>query len=100
MDLIAETLRQAGKSRRIPRLCACLALFTAHALLAQNAYVTNFGGTVSVIATATNTVTATIPVGSYPYGVAVTPDGGGSIGVTATSAEGRLSPAELVAVTT
>jgi YVTN family beta-propeller protein len=32
--------------------------------------------TVSVIATATNTVTATIPVGTYPYGVAVTPDGG------------------------
>jgi YVTN family beta-propeller protein len=29
----------------------------------------------SVIATATNTVTATIPVGTYPEGVAVTPDG-------------------------
>jgi YVTN family beta-propeller protein len=31
--------------------------------------------TVSVIATATNTVTATIPVGYNPQGVAVTPDG-------------------------
>jgi YVTN family beta-propeller protein len=30
---------------------------------------------VSVISTATNTVTATIPVGLNPYGVAVTPDG-------------------------
>jgi len=30
---------------------------------------------VSVIATATNTVIATIPVGSFPLGVAVTPDG-------------------------
>jgi YVTN family beta-propeller protein len=39
-------------------------------------YVTNvIDGTVSVIATATNTVTATIPVGSGPRGVAVTPDG-------------------------
>ena len=40
------------------------------------AYVTNSGGdTVSVIDTATNTVTATIPVGDSPVGVAVTPDG-------------------------
>jgi YVTN family beta-propeller protein len=39
-------------------------------------YVANFiDGTVSVIATATDTVTATIPVGSGPLGVAVTPDG-------------------------
>jgi YVTN family beta-propeller protein len=44
--------------------------------LAQNAYITNSGdGTVSVIDTATNTVTATIPVGSDPLGVVVTPDG-------------------------
>jgi YVTN family beta-propeller protein len=42
-------------------------------------YVTNAKrlgpGTVSVIATATNTVTATIAVGVTPGGVAVTPDG-------------------------
>ena len=40
------------------------------------AYVTNFGiGTVSVINTATNTVTATVTVESGPFGVAVTPNG-------------------------
>ena len=40
------------------------------------AYITNTGGnSVSVINTATNTVTATIAVGSYPFGVAVSPDG-------------------------
>ena len=39
------------------------------------AYVTNFNSnTVSVINTATNTVIATIPVGSGPQGVAVSPD--------------------------
>ncbi|MFF3684429.1 YncE family protein, partial [Streptomyces sp. NPDC002187] len=38
------------------------------------AYVANsVDGTVSVIDTATNTVTTTIPVGSGPFGVAVTP---------------------------
>src|SRR5690242_10546257 len=43
---------------------------------AQNAYIANQrSNNVSVIATASNTVTATIPVGSYPGGVAVTPDG-------------------------
>src|ERR1700746_2045903 len=39
------------------------------------AYVTNISGTVSVIETATNTVVATIPVGIFPSGVAITPDG-------------------------
>ena len=40
------------------------------------AYITNSGdNTVSVIDTATNNVTAMIPVGNYPMGVAVTPDG-------------------------
>jgi uncharacterized repeat protein (TIGR01451 family) len=40
------------------------------------AYVPNEGShTVSVIDTASNTVTATIPVGASPFGVAVTPDG-------------------------
>jgi len=42
---------------------------------AQNAYITNNGGnTVSVIDTATNTVSATIPVGSRPFGVTAAPD--------------------------
>jgi YVTN family beta-propeller protein len=54
---------------------ACL--FAPALARAQNAYITNSGdNTVSVIATATNTVVATIPVGgSEPSGVAVTPDG-------------------------
>jgi YVTN family beta-propeller protein len=38
-------------------------------------YVTNLNNIVSVIATATNTVSATIPVGNGPVGVALTPDG-------------------------
>ena len=39
-------------------------------------YVAGFNSnTVSVIDTATNTVTATVPVGGRPSGVAVTPDG-------------------------
>src|SRR6516162_7651936 len=44
--------------------------------LAQNAYITNnFSNTVSVIDTVSNMVTATIPVGTGPWGVAVSPDG-------------------------
>jgi YVTN family beta-propeller protein len=40
----------------------------------MHAYVTNFAdGTVSVLATATNMVVATIPVGFHPQGVAITP---------------------------
>ena len=50
--------------------------FAGAQALAQNAYITNLdANTVSVIDTASNTVTATIPVGSRPGGVAVTPDG-------------------------
>jgi YVTN family beta-propeller protein len=51
-------------------LVACL--FGTAQSLAQNAYITSAGG-VFVIDTATNTVTATIPVAGI--GVAVTPDG-------------------------
>src|SRR5659263_191568 len=43
---------------------------------APYAYVTNYGSnTVSVIDMATNTVTATVNVGTWPYGVAVNPTG-------------------------
>lgn len=56
-----------------------MALLLPAAADAQTAYITNYGdNTVSVIDTATNTVTATIPVGVDPYGlnaVAVSPDG-------------------------
>jgi YVTN family beta-propeller protein len=37
--------------------------------------VNDSSGTVSVIATATNTVGATVPVGNTPAGIAITPDG-------------------------
>ena len=52
-------------------MCAAVA-----AQAAPFAYITNEGSaTVSVIDTATNTVVATVPVGSSLIGVAVTPDG-------------------------
>ena len=54
-----------------------LVVLGASAAFAQTkAYVTNEAeGTVSVIDTATNTVTANVPVGLAPFGIAVTPDG-------------------------
>src|SRR5215469_15735130 len=61
----------------LPAIAAFVSYFLASAhTLAQNAYITNYGDdTVSVIATTTNTVTATVPVGAFPFGVAVTRDG-------------------------
>jgi YVTN family beta-propeller protein len=58
-------------------LALTLACLLAPALArAQNAYITNqSSNTVSVIDTVTNTVSATIPVGLTPFGVAVSPDG-------------------------
>lgn len=74
-------------------LTAALGLSPLHAQMV--AYVANFSvNTVSVIDTASNNVTATIPVGRFPVGVAVAPDGklvyvanfgGGSISVIDTS---------------
>ena len=66
--------------RRISGLLAIAAFVIAGVLgsvqsLAQNAYITNENNIESVIDTTTNTVTATIPVGSLPFGVAVSPDG-------------------------
>jgi YVTN family beta-propeller protein len=52
-----------------------LGLMARPAEAAPFAYVTNGGSSVSVIDTATNTVVATVGVGSLPFGVAVTPDG-------------------------
>jgi len=64
---------------RISGLIAAFAfagILGSAASLAQNAYITNAGSnTVSVIDTSTNQVTTTIPVGSFPDGVAVSPDG-------------------------
>ena len=49
---------------------------TPNGAFAGKAYVTNSDSdTVSVINTATNTVSATIPDGDFPDGVAITPDG-------------------------
>lgn len=49
---------------------------STNALSGLRAYVVNeFGGTVSVIDTATNTVGATVTVGTDPFFVAITPDG-------------------------
>jgi YVTN family beta-propeller protein len=51
-------------------------LSTATAQAQIRAYVTNVSSdTVSVIDTPTNTVVATVPVGLFPFGVAITPDG-------------------------
>src|ERR1044072_2664410 len=65
-----------GGGVRVVTLALFLVVFGASAALAQTrGYVTNSGNnTVSVIDTATNTVVATIPVGS-PQGIAVTPNG-------------------------
>src|SRR5258708_6132759 len=72
--------RSGGKMTRsfFAALVGAIAIVLGGApLSAQNAYITNFhGNTVSVIATATNTVVGLpIPVGTLPVGVAVTPDG-------------------------
>src|SRR5262249_46556356 len=72
--------RSGGKMTRsffAALICAIAIVLSGAPLSAQNAYITNFhGNTVSVIATATNTVVGLpIPVGTLPLGVAVTPDG-------------------------
>jgi YVTN family beta-propeller protein len=55
---------------------AVILILTSIAGAAPFAYVTNEGGdTVSVIDTSTNTVTATVPTGSFPFGIAITPNG-------------------------
>ena len=47
-----------------------------HSYAATHAYLSNsYDNTVSVIQTSDNTVTTTVDVGEWPYGVAVSPDG-------------------------
>ena len=58
-------------SAAIILIMVCIAGAAPFAYIPTN----DFGGTVSVIDTATNKVTTTVPVGISPYGVAVTPDG-------------------------
>ena len=64
--------------RRIVGLLSIAAVGVAGLLgcAPTTAYIPNsLDSTVSVIDTASNTVTATIPVGTFPFGVAVSPDG-------------------------
>jgi YVTN family beta-propeller protein len=73
--------REDAMYLRISGLLAIVALALAGVLgspqsLAQNAYIPSADfDHVSVIDTVTNTVIATIPVGMFPMGVAVSPDG-------------------------
>src|SRR5215831_11877612 len=69
--------RQQGMTHSFfAALVGAIAILGGAPSSAQNAYITNSGSnTVSVIDTATNTVVSTIPVGTAPAGVAVTPDG-------------------------
>ncbi len=64
-------------THRLALLLGLLVLFPVEVWAqAPRAYITNLSAnTVSVIDTATNTVAATVPVGNFPNGVAVTPDG-------------------------
>jgi len=59
--------------RSFAAITALACLVAPASVLAENAYITNLvSANVSVIATATNTVIATIPVGIGQNGVAVT----------------------------
>src|SRR5690606_25411291 len=63
-------------TRTLRSVLALLLLMPATLLAAPFAYITNYDdNTVTVIDTATNTATATIPVGINPFGVAVNPAG-------------------------
>ncbi|MGH9696549.1 MAG: YncE family protein, partial [Bryobacteraceae bacterium] len=78
----SPTKRAATGARRKIRRWPCLAVLgwialgAAFAQAQPYAYVTNYASnTVSVIDTANGLVTATIHVGSFPSGVAITPSG-------------------------
>jgi len=75
----AYTLSRSAPSRFLCSMVGALillALAAAPVPAAPFAYITNFtSNTVSVLDTATNTVVATLPVGTHPTGVAVHPSG-------------------------
>ena len=72
----SRALRARGFVALWAVLAVGLASMASRAEAAPFAYVANHDSkNVSVIDTATNTVVATIPVGHFPNGVAVTPDG-------------------------
>src|SRR5262249_49797404 len=69
-------LRLRGRGRVVVLGLLALALWALPAAAAPLAYVTNGAdNTVSVLDTTTNTVVATVPVGTFPIAVAITPDG-------------------------
>ena len=74
-------VHSSGRMRQARRVCAAIivsltTMIWSGAAMAQNAYISNQNSNnVSVINTATNTVTATVTVGTNPLGVAVSPDG-------------------------
>src|SRR3990167_4402835 len=72
-----ELIRLLVRMRvRLARFCSLLMFLPSFALAAPFAYITNEGNNnVSVIDIATNTVTATVGVGSTPAGMAVNPAG-------------------------
>ena len=66
----------APMRRLIAVVLGLIVLIAPAAGAAPFAYIANSGSNnVSVVNTATNTVTATVAVGTTPFGVAVTPDG-------------------------
>ena len=69
--------RQIMSGRSGSANAACLSFFPdSRADYGKHVYVANGGSAnVSVIDTATNTVLATVPVGTNPRSIAVTPDG-------------------------
>ena len=72
--MLCRRLSDVGRCLRFFSVLLVVLAGTAHA--APFAYITNSNGnSVSVIDIATNTVVATVPVGSFPYGVAVNPGG-------------------------
>ena len=82
IDVLRQILNLEAVNRGgiILRLLAGMSLAIANVEastpVTQHAYVGNYGNnTVAVIDTATQTVISTVPVGSYPRGVAVAPDG-------------------------
>jgi YVTN family beta-propeller protein len=76
-----STTHRAAFDKRLPAwmfaaVLVTAALFGASAQAAPFAYVADqAANTVSVIDTGTNTLIATVPVGSEPAGVAITPNG-------------------------
>ena len=70
------TIAATGASASPATVAITLVVSAAGSGTNSYAYVTNSGSnSVSVIDEADNSVVATIPVGRYPYGVAITPDG-------------------------